>query len=44
MYKYGESIREQGTDTMRYLKDINTMKDAGVVQDIYPEREEYNIC
>ena len=44
LYRYGERIREQGTDTMRYLKGFNTMKDAGVVEDIYPEREEYNIC
>ena len=42
LYRYGESFREQGTDTMRHLKGFNTIKD-GFVEDIYPDRE-YSIC
>jgi DNA-binding transcriptional ArsR family regulator len=40
LFKYGESFREQGMDTMRYLKGFNTLKDTGVVD---PQREEHNI-
>lgn len=43
LFTYGERFREQGTDTMRYLKGFNTIKKTAVVEDIYPERQEYNI-
>jgi predicted transcriptional regulator len=44
LYKYGKSFKPQGSDTMRYLNGFNSMRDIGVVEDIYPETEEYTVC